>query len=105
MSRNSCYNVTTFVTNNQWVTASASSAGLALADRVGDDAARQDATAYVDGDWAAATFVPHYGQLLSLAVVTGNARRCLKYADQLRTQARRATAERAGTARRTRRAA
>ena len=41
-----------------------------LADHVGDDSPRQDATAYVDGDWAAATFVPYYmyGQLLSIAV-------------------------------------
>lgn len=76
-----------------------------LADRVGDDTSRQDATAYVDGDWAAATFVPHHGQLLSIAVAMGTARRCLKYVDQLRTQTRRAAAERAGAARRTRRAA
>ena len=61
--------------------------------------------AYLTDRCSLSFLLPHYGQLLSLAVVTGNARRCLKYADQLRTQARRATAERAGTARRTRRAA
>ena len=59
----------------------------------------------MDGDWAAATFVPHDGQLLSIAVAMGNARRCLKYIDQLRTQTRRVGAERAGAARRTRHAA
>ena len=66
-----------------------------LAERVGEDSPREDGTAYVDGDWAAATFAAHWGMKLSLAVVVANARRALRHLDKLRGEARRVVAGRA----------
>ena len=66
-----------------------------LAERVGEDAPREDGTAYVDGDWAAATFTAHWDMKLSLAVVLANVRRALRYLDKLRGEARRVAAGRA----------
>ena len=66
-----------------------------LAERVSAEAPREDGTAYVDGDWAAATFTDHWGMMLSLAVIRANARRGLRYLDKLRGEARRVAAARA----------
>ena len=45
-----------------------------LAERVGEDSLREDGTAYVDGDWAAATFAAHW--LGHEAVPRGGRRQC-----------------------------
>ena len=67
-----------------------------LADRVGEDAPREDGTAYTGMSTASGRRkAAHWGMLLSLAVVRGNARHGLRYLDKLRGETRRVVARRA----------
>ena len=59
-----------------------------------DRAKRLDRTEYVAADHAARTFAPHYAQLLSAAVVAGDARRSLRAVDEERAACMRAHARR-----------
>ena len=57
---------------------------------------------YVPDDWAAQMFIPHYSQLLSAAVVVGDAKRSLRRINTLKTNVangslRRPTPDRRGS--------
>ena len=55
-----------------------------LRERVGKDSGRRDGTEYAIGDWEGDEFMPHYTQLLSVAVIRANAQRGLKKTRALR---------------------
>ena len=46
-------------------------------------AEKYDTTVYTS--WTATKFVPHYAQLISSAIVTGDARRCLDVINHIKT--------------------
>ena len=69
--------------------------GIKLFKLYKDRAKRLDRTEYVAADHAARTFAPHYAQLLSAAVVAGDARRSLRAVDEERAVCMRAHARRA----------
>ena len=57
------------------------------------DAGRRDGTEYAIGDWEGDEFMPHYTQLLSVAVIRANAQRGIK-----KTRALRQRSQSSGTA-------
>ena len=50
---------------------------------LGKRAEKYDTTVYTS--WTATKFVPHYAQLISSAIVTGDARRCLDMLNHIKT--------------------
>jgi len=68
--------------------------GVRLFKLYKDRAKRLDRTEYVASDSAARKFAPHWAQLLSAAIVTGDARRSLRAVDKVRDDCVRADAGR-----------
>ena len=66
--------------------------GIKLFKLYKDRAKRLDRTEYVAADHAARKFAPHYAQLLSTAIVAGDARRSLRAVDEERDACMRAAA-------------